>query len=159
MPRPIPLKPSALPPERPVWVVVADAGRARLFEAQRKNGGLVEIDDLINAQARVRDEDVVSDRPGRAPRGSDGVGRSFEPRKERIEQSEDDFARMVCARLTAGRRQGAVGRIYLLADPSFLGRLRQHLDAPTQRIVAGEQATDLTRRTPAVIRKALPKQL
>ena len=143
----------------PAWILVADAGRARLFESRWGDGGLVEIDDVINTPLRLRDAEIVSDRPGRSNQGPDGQGHAFESHESVAAHAEETFARALCARLARGRRRGEVARLYLLADPAFLGRLRRHLDRATRRIVVQETPTDLTRRTPAVIRKALPRVL
>lgn len=142
-----------------VWILAADAGRARLFEAEARNGGLTEIADLLNPEARLRDLDVVSDRTGHLNRGSDGFGNALEPRQWHIDHAAEMFAKGLCRRLSQGRRSGEVGRIYIIAGPAFLGLLRKNLDRPTQRIVAKTQPKELTRRPPTVIREALPSIL
>jgi protein required for attachment to host cells len=159
MPRQYTRRPSARRPRNAVWILAADAGRARLFEAQARNGALAEIEDVINADARLRDLDLVSDRTGHANRGGVGAGNTFEPRQWHLDRAAEMFAKSLCRRLADGRRKGAVGRVYLLADPGFLGLLRKNLDRPTQRIVAGQDARDLTRRPAKVIRQALPAVL
>lgn len=139
-----------------VWILAADAGRARLFEAAKRNGRLTEIADLLNADARLREEDLVSDRAGHVNRGGERVGNAFEPRQWHIDHAAESFAKSLCRRLGDGRRNGTVDRIYLLADPTFLGLIRKNLDRSTQRLVAEEKAIDLTRRTAKTIRGALP---
>lgn len=142
-----------------VWVLVADAGRGRLLEAVAGDGELIEIEDLVNTQARLRDPEVASDRAGHVNRGSDGAGASLEPRESPKDHAAEVFAKAWCHRLSAARRSGDVDRVYLLAAPAFLGLLRKNLDRATQRIVAEERAIDFTHRSVKEIRQELPPAL
>lgn len=141
------------------WIVVADGGRARVFETRWGNGKLTEIEDRINGDARLRDGAIVSDRQGRSHQGADGHAHSLERHEPPSERAEDAFARELCADLVQARKRGDVARLYLVAEPTFLGRLRRHLDDATQRIVVQDVASDLTRHSPEDIRKALPRTL
>jgi protein required for attachment to host cells len=62
----------------------------------------------------------------------------------------------VARRLNAAAAAGEVSRLYLIAEPSFLGLLRQRLDKAALAAVVQEQASDLTRRPVGDIRKVLP---
>lgn len=142
-----------------VWVVVADAARARFFQVPRDGGDWVEVADLIDADARLRDADARSDRAGRIGAGSRRGTHAFEPRRARTTQEADRFASRLCRRLAAARRAGKLARVHLVADPAFLGVLRKHLDDPTQTLLGREIAADLSRRSIEVIRKALQSKL
>ena len=153
MPRQYPHKAGAKRPAAATWIVAADSGRARIFEAARDDGALVEIEDLLNAEARLLTREAVSDRAGSMARNA------FGPRDSHAEHASEVFAKRLGRRLGAARRDGRIDHLYLLADPAFLGCLRSHLDAPTRRLVAQERATDVVRRSPARIRQLLPAQL
>ena len=139
-----------------VWVVVADAGRARMLLYRHAEDRLEEQEDLVEPEARLQDHEAVSDRKGRATQGVAGIGQSFEPRHTHAEHLADEFAKRVCKRLDAVREAGTVAKIYLIAAPSFLGHLRKHLDAATRALVVEEVAADLSRRPAADIRGVLP---
>lgn len=141
------------------WILVADGGRARLFETRWGNGKLIEIEDRINGAARLGDTAIVSDRQGRSHPGADGHAHSLEKHERPSEHTEDMFARELSADLVQARKRGDLARLYLVAEPAFLGRLRKYLDDATQRIVVQDVASDLTRHPPEDIRKALPRTL
>lgn len=146
------------PPTPATWILAADAGRARLFSAGTRNGRLTELADLVNPEARLSEHERVSDRRGRMGGGA-GKSNAFEARESPERQSAIVFARRLCKMLGQGRRVGACNRIYVLAEPAFLGLLRRHLDPPTRRLVKFERGSDLVRRAVPVIRGALPQQL
>lgn len=159
MPRQYTRKPSTTQPHPVIWIVVADAGQARIFQAQQNDGVLTEVADLVNSPARRQAHDAQSDRAGSAPTGQQGGGGTFETPDSYPEHVADAFAKRVCEKLSEARNEGAIARLYLLAGPAFLGRLRAHMDEPTRRLIAEERASDLVHRKPEEIRKTLPKQL
>lgn len=141
-----------------IWVVAADAARARIFRAARADGGLTEIEDLLNPD--VRDQrSVRADRMGHAHDATHGGGHSMQRNATEDHQIAADFGKEVARRLTRARRGGQFDRLYLLAEPHLLGVLRDSLDAPTRRLVAGELDKDLTRQGKASIRRRLPPRL
>lgn len=156
MPRQYKPKPHRPKPAHATWVVAADAGRARIFQAGNEEAELTELTDLLNADARLQDHDALSDRRGEVTQGAAGIGHAFEPRHTHHEHVAVAFAQTVAQRLNAAVAAGEVARLYLIAEPSFLGLLRQRLDKPALAAVVQEQASDLTRRPPGDIRKALP---
>jgi len=143
-----------------IWIVVADAGHARILSpAPDDKGPLEERGHLENDAARVEDHDALSDRAGHVTQGPGGIGHAFEPRVSHGEHVAETFAKIVCARLDKARIAGEVSKIYLLAAPQFLGLMRKNLDKDTHRLVAEEFATDLVQHSAVDIRKALPALL
>lgn len=148
-------------PQKPltVWVVVADAAHARILEAHHHDGELREIGDRLNAEARLQPHEAQADRAGQVMQGSHGGAHAFEPRQSYEDHVAAAFARQLGRELCEARQKGAMQRLYLLADPAFLGHLRAELDAPTQALVVEERAADLVRHPLQDIRKALPERL
>ena len=143
-----------------IWIVVADAGRARILSpVHHDRGPLEERGQLANDDARMEDHEVLSDRSGHVTQGPGGIGHAFEPRVAHREHVAETFAKTLCERLDKARMSGELSKIYLLAAPHFLGLLRKHLDKDTNRLVAGEFATDLVQHSAVEIRKALPDLL
>jgi protein required for attachment to host cells len=140
------------------WVVVADHGRARLFQALTPSGPLSEVEDMLNPIARQHERDLVSDSPGRSAKSAGGVHPVEGDHKAR-EHSAELFASRVCARLSQLRCADAVSSIVLIAEPDFLGLLRRHLDGPTARLVSGEIAKSATRSEAPEIRALLDTAL
>jgi protein required for attachment to host cells len=144
------------------WVVVADHARARLFSAATPTAPLEEVEDLVNTDARSHDADRVSDKSGRMFGGAPGHGHhssAAEPHQTPKQIDADRFARQVCERLQADCNAGAMSKLYVIAEPDFLGMLRQHMSPQVRKRIAQEIAKDFTRQKAAEIRSALPKQL
>ena len=142
-----------------IWVVTADAGRARIFRADEGNTHMAEIADLVNPAARDASGKVGADRAGHVAKNPGDKGHTLAPHKDPRQQEALVFARTVGRALSRGRTRGEVERIYLVADPRFLGTLRTCLDEPTLRLVAGDVGKDMTRHLPTSIRRRLPAQL
>lgn len=142
-----------------VWVVAADAARARIFQARDRGRALGEIEDLRNPDAGERERALRADRQGHASNATRGGGHSLQRNATGAHQVAADFARRVARRLIRGRRRGEVDRIYLVAEPRLLGVVRGALDRPTLRLVAGAIDRDVTRLRPDAIRQRLPTRL
>jgi protein required for attachment to host cells len=124
------------------WVLVADHGRARLFRAATPTAPLEEVEDLINAEARVPERELASDGPGRLMGGAPQRGTSHsavqDPQSGHRHRAEL-FARRLAARLDELGRGGAISNLYVIAEPGFLGVLRAELPARVRAKVAGEK--------------------
>lgn len=128
---------------RETWVVVADAGRARIFGLDRDTGSLSEREDYAHNEARLARRRLVSDRQGQLTSSTGrhhAVGTEVSPR----EQEDRHFAADIAGRLNDARAAGALERIMLVAPPKFLGLLREGLDDITRKRVDVELALDLT---------------
>jgi protein required for attachment to host cells len=72
---------------------------------------------------------------------------------------KEDFAADVSSQLVRCLRETQATRVYVLADPEFLGLLRQRMDARTRGCVVGEIDKSVARHSPAQIRTSLPSLL
>jgi protein required for attachment to host cells len=125
-----------------VQILVANAARARFFSVDSPTGELQELRDETNPEARMREEDLVTDRRGRY-RDSGVEGRSAldlmtDPKEVAIQR----FARELAQELDRERTQGEMDRLYLVASPAFLGELRKHLSTPLKALIVEEIAKD-----------------
>lgn len=144
-----------------IWVVTADASRARFFEAQAARGPLQELQDLVHPGSRLHEHDLVSDSPGagRSRAQGGGVGHSVGHEEDASGEERERFAREVAGALRKAREKGRFQRLHLLAAPRFLGALRAHLDAATRELVASEHDVDVTTETADQLRARLPERL
>lgn len=142
-----------------IWIVAADQVRARVFEAQGASGELEEIEDLVHPQGRMHPAEMASDSAGvtqdRFGYGRHGMGHAVEPKEEeaiRFAKEIDDALERACV---AGR----FDRLYIAAEPRFLGRLRGAMAVEVRRRLAGEVSLELTRQGLQEIRAHLPEFL
>ena len=141
------------------WVLAADAGRARIFSADSPKSSLRPLKQLISPEARLREQDLTSDRPGRSF-DSAGMGRhATEPSTHAREREALRFARDIARHLKQGRDSGAFDRLILVAEPRFLGLVRKAVDSNTAKMIALEVAKDVSKANAKEIRKHLPDRI
>lgn len=140
------------------WIVVADSGSARIFDAESPTGALVEREDYSNPDARVAERKLTSDRPGRTV-DSGGRSHAYSSDESPREAEERAFAKLLADRLSGARAKGEMDRLVLVAAPGFLGKLRAALDKETRKRVDGELSADLVALTPKEIHARLVARL
>jgi protein required for attachment to host cells len=139
------------------WILVADEGRARLLEAERADGALVERQSFVHEEARQHARDVVADRLPRAHESVGGARHAIEPRTDLETVEASRFARELAAVLEQGRTAGRYQGLVLVAPPRFLGVLRGTLSDGVLRHVTGSLDKDVTRdRIDAIAERVRP---
>ncbi|MGE0790916.1 MAG: host attachment protein [Sandaracinaceae bacterium] len=128
-------------------VVVAQRARARLFLQHEPRGALTEVADLVHPTARLRESDLKSDRPGRVHERVGEVRHAMGQHESPQEHEAATFAREIADAVRASRERGDHDRLVLVAEPRFLGELRQHLDRVSARALVGEVHRELTDRS------------
>jgi protein required for attachment to host cells len=145
--------------EGPALVVAADSARARLFAADNPGAPLREIAALANPEARLHEHDLVEDEAGRRGTRPTQAKRSAFGGQTAKRHRAEEFAADVCARAEVGLREAGADRVYLVADPEFLGLLRQRMDERLQKRLAGAVAKSIVGSSVDAIRAALPPRL
>lgn len=142
-----------------IWVLAADTTRARVFAAESRGGPLVEKFDLVNPEARLHEGDLTSDVGGRSANSATETSYSYGDEDQKKSTAVRRFARQIAERLEHDRALGELGKLYIVAERSFLGELRRALDDNTTAILADTVNKNHTRSSPAEIRAALPDYL
>jgi protein required for attachment to host cells len=127
------------------WVLIADAGRARVLESRGPGTGLHAVDGLSFAQDTPPSRELGRDQP---PRSFDSVGsgrHAMEPRNDPHRAQKLDFARQLADVLGAALAQKSFDKLVVVAPPPFLGDLRGVWPAPVAAAIVGEIAKDLTK--------------
>ncbi len=131
------------------WILTADRAGARIFTRYEDNLSLFET--IPHEEGRLKANEVNSDRPGRVF-DSAGMGRHSMGQAVSAEESiARDFARSLAEKLHDGRVQGSFTRLVLIAEPRFLGLLREALDSDTSRMVVSSIAKNLQSKSPQEI--------
>lgn len=145
------------PPPGNCLVLVADSVRARLFDAA--DGVLAERAVFTNPEGRMHERDLVADATGRRNhRPTQGNRSAFGGQTAKRHRAED-FAGMLCDELARDLDGAGEHKLYVIAEPEFLGILRQRMSAPVSRHVAGEIPKSLADQSVERIRATLPAQL
>lgn len=132
-------------------IVTANSGRARFFSQVRPKARLDEINDMVNAAARLRTAETESDALGqhaasksRHSVGAPTQGSGYEPNQSPAEHQSEIFARNVADYLLRAHQDGRFNRLVLAASPEFLGMLRKQLDPKVLAAVSLEINKDYT---------------
>src|SRR4051794_21082580 len=108
------------------WLLVANSSIARIFKIEKRHE-LTEIKVLEHPESRLRNLDLVSDKPGRDFESA-GAGRhALEPKVLPKRQEFAVFAKSLADYLETARNQGEFETLYVAASPALLGLLRQSL--------------------------------
>jgi protein required for attachment to host cells len=141
------------------WIVIADAGRARILSAAAGTVALDLVQILQNPAGRQRASELVSDRPGRVEKSCGNVQSSASPRTTPHDHVADEFARAIADLLDEKAAGENFDELVLVAPPQFLGQLRAHLGAQAAGRVICEVPKDLTRLSPRRIAVSLQKSI
>jgi protein required for attachment to host cells len=149
------------------FVVVADSARARILRrsGQRLAPQLLELERLECPDAHRHPRELTTDLTGRVNgtsfRGSygprvmarHGADSDYDPRTVEVQR----FARQLALRLERLARSERIERLVLIAEPRFLGLLRDELSEPIRHVITREVPRNLTAAVPqAIVRAAFP---
>lgn len=141
------------------WILVADSCRARIFTAETLSSPLKEMDGLIHSEGRLMDRELTTDLPGKN-RGEDGKsGHAFEQPTDPKQHEVDSFARLVVQHLEDADNANKINRLLLIAEPKFLGLLREHLPKHLKDRVSFELDKNITQLDIDDIRNYVPTHL
>jgi protein required for attachment to host cells len=134
------------------WVVAAESSRARIFVSENRVSPLSEVEDFAHTEGRAKEQDMVSDKPGR---GFDGMveGRhGLEKQTDAKYHEAVSFAKRLAERIESGRARGEFEQLVLIAAPEFLGILRQQLGSHATRMVSKTIDKNLVQKSESEIR-------
>ena len=134
------------------WIIAADSSRARVLQVADREEKLLEIEDLLNPEARMQNRDLQTDgeprfnghggvgKPATAPTGGPGSDREAQGP---VEHSVKVFAREIGRYLDKARTEHRYDELVLIAPPKFLGALRGELGKEVEKLVADDVPKNL----------------
>ncbi len=148
----------AVSSEKFYWVVVADESKAIVYAHDSRSGPLYEVLSLDNKAARMKTEQLISDRGGRSF-DSKGMGRhtltkeKADPKKH----AASIFAKQIAERIGKVMHDGSCRGFALVAAPRFLGVLRDAVSVATTAEPYATVDKEVVGQDTAVIEKLLAK--
>ena len=125
------------------WFVVAHRAGARILEHAGPGQQLTLVEDIAHEAGRKKSSEIASDSPGMSF-SRVGPGRHpYATEESAHERVAANFARELGARLATGRTTNKFNKVVLVAEPRFLGMLRDGLDRQTAAQVVGTVHKDL----------------
>ncbi|MEC4750468.1 host attachment protein [Methylomicrobium sp. Wu6] len=141
------------------WVVVADHSRARFFQIDSSSAPLQEIDTLVHAEGRLHDREMTSDLPGRVKNPGGLGGHAFEQPTDPKKHEADVFATEIVHYLEYAHNTNRFNQLIVIAGPSILGLIRQHMPNHLNTHITLELNKNLADLSAADIRTHLPEFL
>jgi len=144
---------------KPIWILAADASRAKIWMASTPSSPLELIHEMASPEGRMHERDLTSDLPGRAF-DSSGTGRhtmeqEVGPKKEAVIR----FSHELAVVLAQACNRSAFNKLYLMAAPSFLGLLRNCCKETLKQCNVIEVDKDYAAMEACELRSRLPEYL
>ena len=137
-----------------LWILAANAGRARIFRQPDAAAPLEEVDDLVNDAVRLSTADTETDdlgrrssSTGRPGGGTPSQSSGYEPHRTPAEHQTEVFSRTVASFLQQNHQAGRFRALSLVAAPEFLGVLRKALDPELQKVIDLQIDKDYTQQS------------
>lgn len=126
-----------------LWILVANASRARLFSADAAGDDWKLIDEFFHEESRAHAGDLTEQRD------NPNAGSLHKPQPENEPQARKQvefgrFAKELCQRLDRGVDSHAFEQLVIAAPPNFLGTLRNQLSTRVQSRVVMDLNSDFT---------------
>lgn len=137
------------------WILIADAGRARVLETRGMGQKLTPVAGMSLQQDLPASHELGDDRP---PRSHDSVGpgrHASEAKADPHRKLKRSFAKLISDELEAAAGAKSFDRLIIVAPPVLLGDLRQELPRSVKDKTAAEVAKDLVAVADQDIRKHL----
>lgn len=136
-----------------IWVLTADAHKARLFKTEPQGKNMEEIKTFLQPDTVLPEQELVSDNVGRRYHGS------TIPRTSPKEKRVQEFARDVTRFLETEHRKGSFYKLGLVAEPHMLGEIRGRLSENLCEDLCFEIGKNMTQFNPTELRQHLPDRL
>ena len=141
------------------WLILAYFSNARFFSMVSRTVPIKETRSFVHSEARLHEQNMTSDAQGRgSAKGGEGM-HAYQDKISPKEQESINFAREVSLELDKARKENQFKQFVLVAAPSFLGKLRDHMSKETQKLASLEVAKNMSHLDAAEIRKHLPERL
>jgi protein required for attachment to host cells len=118
------------------WIVLCGKTKAKIFEYRAGGLALHELFELGNPDGALREQALVSDRPGRAARTKHTQRSPMNQEHSHQERVQERFMAEVASQLAALKAQDRFDTLVVMAEPRTLGRLRpalaEHRELPIE---------------------------
>lgn len=148
-----------------VRILVASQSEADFYDLDGTTEDLRPAGKMEDANARLHDRDLKSDRPGRvfdhaaAAHGRRGASAHHATGGERTPRRHEaeSFAARIASELERAHRAGDFDGVVVMAGPMFLGLLRSALPADLRKAVLAEVPKDLIGLPVSAVGSHLPE--
>jgi protein required for attachment to host cells len=127
------------------WVLIADAGRARVLASEGPGKGLAPVEGLALENELPPTHELVRDRQPRSMESVGNMRHPITPRTDPRRKEKRRFAAEIASALEEQLEIRAFDRLVVVAPPRALGDLRDAMPESVRLRVVNEVAKDLTK--------------
>lgn len=140
------------------WILVAHQAGARIFE--EKNGApLTLVQRVAHPEGHLKNLEINTDKAGTAYHSTGGRQHSLNSKESAHEQISIYFAEHLSQLMKAGKEEKKFLELILVADPKFLGRVKNALDNSTLKTVTKTISKDFAKTPDEEVVKKLKSLL
>lgn len=125
-----------------IWVLVTNSNSCRIFTYQKSPAKLTLIMNANDRDARLKDSELVSDKPGKYKADGNKHG-SFVPETDPKENEIDMFARKIAQELEHARKTNLFNQLIVIAPAQMSGKLFGHLSPQTKELMSNNIQKDI----------------
>lgn len=138
------------------WYVVANRSSAVLYE-DNNTAKFRFLNRLSNSKGSLFNVDLTSDKPGKTISSAAGgtIHHSLERRATQHDEVAKKFAKKIAANLETAYREKRFKDLVLVAEPHFLGLLREALNTPVLEAITHEIPKEYARGSDHQLRQLI----
>lgn len=125
------------------WILIANESDARVFSSEGPGKDIILVQKFEHPEGRKKNQDIVTDRPGKSLGAVSGKFSTMEPRVTPRQHERDIFVHKLIHYLEKEFANHHFAKLSLIAPPNFLGELRRALSNGLQKSVDRELDKDL----------------
>lgn len=129
-----------------IWVLNTNSGQCRIYNYKKHPAELTLIKTLECPEYRLRNQDIVSDRPGHYHSTTTARG-SYSPHLDAKHVELDNFSREIAKTLDHGRKERSFEKLIIIAPPHVSGLLLSHINKNVKELVTNHIAKELIHLT------------
>ncbi len=141
------------------YIVVANRSQARIFRYLGLKSGLELVEKFNHPASRLKNGELVSDRPGRSSDRMRVARHSLSTEVDAHDEEAVHFAREIAEKLRVARGRNEFSSLMLVAEAGFLGKLKQALDAQTLGSVVATLDRDFHQKSTSELSRNLDEYL
>jgi protein required for attachment to host cells len=126
------------------WVIVADASRARIFEASNTERALHEIETFMHPEGRAQNRELKTDGAGRYFSRAGAQAHTGGPSVDPAQHEMELFAKRLGEYLDKACGENRFEALYVVAPPKLLGLLRKNLSKTTSQLISETIPKDIS---------------
>jgi protein required for attachment to host cells len=124
-------------PSKVQWILITDHVEARIWARSGRDTPTL-VEDILHPAGHLREQDLVSDEPGRMRADGRGHTQAMKQRGSARHTEQQRFAALVGERLGSALHERRFDELALVASPRWLGELREQLPSAVRAHVVAE---------------------